>query len=147
MKDNYNAFPSYTNPERIGTLQHEDYEMYVYEFYHNKDFHIKRLERGKNIKTRDKIKIALYSALTGILGVGAAIHGIDFIADFVNSSLISSNLIENVIAVILTAPVAYVAKDELIDSIRHLSRVKKDIAASESMVDKLSEEEKDNRRM
>ena len=147
MKNEYNPYPS-VNPERIGTFQYEDYEWYIHTFYNDKDFHVKRLERGKEIVKRDKIKIALYSVLVAILGaatvnfgysalrdifdIGAAVMGVNPI---INPEISGSKLVLNLFASIVTAGLANgITKEELIETIKHLSRVKKDIGASEEMI-------------
>lgn len=139
MKDNYSPYPSLSNSERLGTLEYDDYEMYVYKFYHNKDFHVKRIERGKSQEKYDKKMIAIYSAITGVLGVGALVFGVDA---FANPEFLGSGLVASTIASFVSAAsAAGVAKSGIIQNIRNLSHARQDIDASKQMIEEITKEE------
>ncbi len=124
---------------RPGTYEDEFDTIYNYEYNHNKDFHIKRKERGKELQKNDKLKIALYSALTGVLGAGAVVFGIDA---FANPELLGAGVIESTIASMAAVGSAIgVAKKGIIDNVKHLLEVKEEMADSDKMINQITEDE------
>ena len=132
MKKGYNPYPH--NNERCGTLQYEDYEIYEYKFYNDKQFHEERIALGKAKVSLAKFKAALLCALTGACAYGTVAH----VVNFANNLTVPS-LFVNAVAVTTAITIGYyTVKDGIIPTITFIRNAKMDLEASKGMIETLS---------
>lgn len=140
MKDNYSPWPTLSS-STSNSADYDMHEFYVYKFYHDKDFHIKRLDNGEKQIDYAKKEAALYSALAGVLAIGTLVHG----ADLINPSLLRTGLATNITSILVSAGAAAgIAKSVIYDRVKFISHAKQDIGVSEEMLERFEKETLDD---
>lgn len=140
MKKKYTGYPTNTvdNPVRHS----DEYlmeQLYIDNFYSNKEFHIERVQKGKEIRNSTIGQAAIMAAITVGLSLGSIIHGNNLITDFLATNPTINPM--DVLAIFGTLGAGYVSTTILIEKIKEACHLQTDIKVSEEMVQKLDDKE------
>ena len=110
-------------------------EMYNYQFYHDREFHVERIERDKKIRNRTLFDAALQVVIIGAFAVGVILHGKGLAAETTSADA----LVADLIGTIWSAGLGITTLVELKNTITELKHIKIDIDTSKKMIQSLDE--------
>ena len=134
MKDNYNPYPDKNPARKVGSEEFYGYEEWRDKFYSDKEYHVERVQRGKNIRDKEMAKLVAKAAAASIFAIGIAMHGENFL-DI--SSMDLGNVMIDGVAILLNMELCkFTIKQGVMEEIKKLGRINKDIQASLDMLEK-----------
>ena len=144
MKEKYDGYPKRTvaNPVRHSDEAFME-EQYIHNFYNNKEFHVKRIQRGKEIRNKTLGITAIEVAIAAGLAVGSVIHGENFVQDII-SAVPNVNIVD-ILALTVGIAGSIATAQESFFNMQKLSRIHTDLNVSKKMIEKFEEKENNGR--
>lgn len=91
MKDNYTGYPSREGSGRYDMSYEE--EMYNYRFYHDREFHVERIERDKKNRNSTLFGASLQVVVIGAFAVVVISHGKGLATETPNADALAADII------------------------------------------------------